>query len=107
MDLYSIKRTLLTPYILAMRWRERNSPLLLRQMLETLNYSPAFYRFLRDQIALTEAPIDEESVVLDVGAYDGPAIDPEQAELRDELRRRVQLYRAGQPYRQYSPARPK
>jgi len=71
MDLYSIKRTLLTPYILAMRWRERNSPLLLRQMLETLNYSPAFYRFLHDQVALTEAPIDEESVVLDVGAYDG------------------------------------
>ena len=74
-DLCSIKRTLLAPYILMMRWRERNSPLLLRQMLEALNYSPAFYRFLRDQnsgkISRYDPPIDEESVALDIGAYIG------------------------------------
>ena len=57
-----------------MRWRERNSPPLLRSMLESLNYSPAFYRLLRERASgdfLAIAPINAESVVLDIGAYDG------------------------------------
>jgi len=74
MGLYAIKRALLTPYILVMRWRERNQPPIVRSVLETLRYSPAIYRFMRDGIGnnfLSEAPLDADSVVVDVGAYDG------------------------------------
>ena len=71
MDLTLIKRALLIPRILLMRWRERKQLPLLLSMLEAFDYSLAYYRFLRDQSSLYDPPLDEESVVLDIGAYDG------------------------------------
>jgi FkbM family methyltransferase len=72
---YQIKKTLLYPRKIYMRYRENLKPGFMRSALELHYYRPAFYKWLKDRSAnehlLHEADISSESVVLDVGAYIG------------------------------------
>ncbi len=76
MNFYKLKRRLLSPYIWCMRHKERHTTGFHKAVLEQLNYSPAFYRFVKayteNPDILIDAPaIGGESVVFDVGAFDG------------------------------------
>lgn len=77
MRLYRLKRALLAPYLWCMRRVfERDATGVRRDILEAMNYSPAFYRleraFKRNPDILYEAPgLGPRSVVFDVGAFDG------------------------------------
>jgi FkbM family methyltransferase len=75
-NLYQIKRTLLTPYIAYMRRKESHqTDAFIKSALELYYYRPTFYRFIRAHIAnpeiLYDVPINPGSVVLDVGAHVG------------------------------------
>ncbi len=63
------------PRTVYMRWKFRNVHESLRQMLELHYYSPAIINFLGATVMnpniLHEADIDENSLVLDVGAFTG------------------------------------
>jgi FkbM family methyltransferase len=72
---YQLKKALMLPRKLYMRHREKLEPGFLRSALELHYYRPAFYRWLRavgeNKDLLHEADIDENSLVLDVGAFIG------------------------------------
>ena len=76
MNLYQIKRTLLTPYVWYMRRKERHLSGFMRAALELHSYRPVFYEFVKARIKnpdiLHDAPnIGSDSVVIDVGGYEG------------------------------------
>ena len=70
-----IKKLLLYPRTLFMRWKFRGVVPSLRAMLELHSYSPAILGFLGATVynkhLLHEADIDSDSIVLDVGAFTG------------------------------------
>ncbi|MAT91353.1 MAG: hypothetical protein CME59_02005 [Halioglobus sp.] len=72
---YQIKKTLMYPRKWYMRRRENLEPGFLRSALELHYYRPAFYAWLgavgENSQLLHEAPIDDDSLVLDVGAFIG------------------------------------
>lgn len=72
---YELKKMLMLPRKLYMRRREKLEPGFMRSALELHYYRPAFYKWLgarsRDENILHTADLDENSVVLDVGAYIG------------------------------------
>ena len=72
---YQIKKTLLYPRTLYMRRKESLEPGFIRSALELHYYRPAFYQWLLarsvNEYLLHEADIDQSSIVLDVGAYNG------------------------------------
>lgn len=76
MNLYNIKRALLTPYIWYMRHKERNASEVAKQIFEVAGYNQAFYRLceavVKNPDFLIEAPVmGPDSLVWDVGAFDG------------------------------------
>ena len=75
MNLYRIKRALMTPYVWHMRRKEAHQTGFMKGALELHYYRPAFYKFIGANMVnpniLFEAPLDSSSVVLDVGAYTG------------------------------------
>lgn len=74
-SLYKIKKLVLLPYTFYMRRRERSTTGFIKSALELHYYRPAFYRFIRASIErpglLYDHALDNESVVLDVGAFTG------------------------------------
>lgn len=72
---YELKKLLMLPRKLYMRRRENLDPGFMRSALELHYYRPAFYKWLaargRDEHLLHTAELNENSVVLDVGAYIG------------------------------------
>ena len=74
-SLYELKKLACRPYTFYMRHREREVSGFIKSALELHYYRPAFYRFIRAKIErpglLHDHPLDEDSVVLDVGAYTG------------------------------------
>ena len=72
---YEIKKLFLSPRTAYMRKKERHQTGFIKSALELHYYRPAFYRFIGANVAnpniLHEAPIDADSIVLDVGAYTG------------------------------------
>ncbi|MDZ7783050.1 MAG: FkbM family methyltransferase [Halioglobus sp.] len=72
---YQLKKALMYPRKFYMRRRENLEPGFLRSALELHYYRPAFYDWLRavnaNDALLYEAQLDENSLVLDVGAYIG------------------------------------
>ena len=72
---YELKRKLLSPHTAYKRHRSRDLDAYARALLEAQYYRPTMYRFMaatgREPDFLAEADIDETSVVLDVGAYQG------------------------------------
>ncbi len=76
MNLYHIKRALLTPYRWYRRRREPHHTGFIKAALELHSYSPALYAFMKATIEkpeiLHDAPnIDSDSIVFDVGGYAG------------------------------------
>lgn len=75
MSIYRVKRALLAPYIWYMRDKERHQKGLIKAALELQYYRPTFYRFIGanmvDPDMLHTAPLGPDSVVLDLGAYEG------------------------------------
>ncbi len=75
MNLYNLKRKVLTPYIWYMRRKERHLTGFIKSALELHYYRPAFYRFIaaniRNPEILHEAPIKQGAIVVDVGGYNG------------------------------------
>lgn len=74
-SIYELKKFLLFPRTLYMRNKEKALSGFIKQALELHYYRPAFYDFITATVnnkhILHEADIDENSVVLDVGAYIG------------------------------------
>lgn len=74
-SLYALKKLALSPYSFYMRRRESETAGFIKSALELHYYRPAFYRFVQAKIErpgiLHEHPLDDGSVVLDVGAYTG------------------------------------
>ncbi len=74
-SLYEIKKVLMQPWKLYMRRKENLDPGFMRSALELHYYRPAFYGWIEavgaDPELLYAADIDENSLVLDVGAYVG------------------------------------
>ena len=72
---YELKRRLLTPHTAYKRYRSRDLDAFARALLEAQYYRPTMYKFMeasgRDPEILVKADIDDTSVVLDVGAYEG------------------------------------
>jgi FkbM family methyltransferase len=72
---YELKKALLWPRTLMMRWKYRKSSEPMKAMLELHYYSPAILEFVGATIynkhILHEADIDSHSVVVDVGAFTG------------------------------------
>ena len=72
---YEIKKALLWPRTLFMRWKFRKSSGPMRAMLELHYYRPAMLHFVGATISnkhiLHDANINADSVVLDVGAFTG------------------------------------
>jgi FkbM family methyltransferase len=72
---YALKRALLAPWRLYQRRREPSRDPVARSMLELHSYSRALYAFMAATAEkpdlLTDSELDERSVVLDLGAYDG------------------------------------
>jgi FkbM family methyltransferase len=72
---YQLKKALLWPRTLFMRWKYRNSSGPMKSMLELHYYRPAMLEFigvtLFNQHILHEADIGADSVVIDVGAFTG------------------------------------
>jgi FkbM family methyltransferase len=72
---YKIKKTLLWPRTLFMRWKYRKSSGPMKAMLELHYYRPAMLEFIAATIGnknlLHEADIDSDSIVVDVGAFTG------------------------------------
>ncbi|MAT91354.1 MAG: hypothetical protein CME59_02010 [Halioglobus sp.] len=72
---YELKKAMLWPRRLYMRWKYRNVQQSLRAMLELHYYSPGIVNFLGATVMnphiLHEADIGDGSVVLDVGAFTG------------------------------------
>lgn len=75
MNLYRLKRAAMAPYIAYMRHKERHQTGFIKHALELHYYRPEYYRFIGatmvDPEILYPGPLDANSVVLDVGAYDG------------------------------------
>jgi len=72
---YEIKKALLWPRTLFMRWKFRKSSAPMKAMLELHYYSPALLHFIGATISnkhiLHDASINSDSVVVDVGAFTG------------------------------------
>ena len=72
---YQLKKVLMYPRKWYMRRRENLEPGFLRSALELHYYRPAFYAWLgavsENAQLLHEARIDDNSLVLDVGAFTG------------------------------------
>ena len=72
---YELKKALLWPRTLFMRWKYRKSSTSMKTMLELHYYSPALIDFVGatfvNKHILHEADIDADSVVVDVGAFTG------------------------------------
>lgn len=72
---YRLKRALLRPRIAYRRRRDRDLDQLTRAMLEAHGYRPSLYRFMAavadNPDLLTDLEVDEQSIVLDLGAFDG------------------------------------
>ena len=72
---YELKRALLAPWRVYRRRREPTQDKLARSMLELHSYSRRLYAFMAASAAdpdlLFDADLTDDSVVLDVGAYDG------------------------------------
>jgi FkbM family methyltransferase len=72
---YTVKKALLAPHTVYKRRRSRDVDPFIRAILEAQYYRPTMYRFIAataaDPDLLLEADLDEDSVVLDVGAYIG------------------------------------
>jgi FkbM family methyltransferase len=75
---YILKRIVLLPYVWYMRWKTFGgcgSEPSHKVFFEANYYKPEFMRFYRDHVVdreiLKNAPLDENSIVLDVGAYTG------------------------------------
>ena len=72
---YELKKLLMLPRKLYMRRKEKLEPGFMLSALELHYYRPAFYKWLaarsRDEHILHTAELDEDSVVLDIGAYIG------------------------------------
>jgi FkbM family methyltransferase len=72
---YQIKKALLWPRTIFMRWKYRKSSAPMKAMLELHYYSPAMLNFIGATIGnkhiLHDADIDSHSVVVDVGAFTG------------------------------------
>jgi FkbM family methyltransferase len=74
-SLYTVKKTLLAPRTAYMRRKEKDMDGLARTMFELHYYRKPLYDFTAATMAnrdiLIDADIDENSIVLDVGAFDG------------------------------------
>jgi len=72
---YELKRALLWPRRAYRRWREPTRDRMARSMLELHSYSRPLYAFMaataKQPDLLFDVDLTEESIVLDVGAYDG------------------------------------
>ena len=72
---YELKKALLWPRTLFMRWKYRNSSGPMKAMLELHYYRPALLHFIGATIGnkhiLHDADINSNSVVVDVGAFTG------------------------------------
>jgi FkbM family methyltransferase len=72
---YELKKALLWPRTLFMRWKYRKSSEPMKAMLELHYYSPAILQFIGatmyNKHILHDADIDSDSVVVDVGAFTG------------------------------------
>lgn len=72
---YELKKALLWPRTLLMRWKYRKSSGSMKAMLELHYYSPALLQFIGATIMnkhiLHDADIDADSIVVDVGAFTG------------------------------------
>ncbi len=72
---YELKKVLLWPLTLMMRWQYRKSSEPMKAMLELHYYSPAILEFIGATIynkhILHDVDIDSDSVVVDVGAFNG------------------------------------
>ena len=72
---YELKKALLWPRTLFMRWKYRNSSRSIKTMMELHYYSPALIDFVGatfvNKHILHEADIGADSVVVDVGAFTG------------------------------------
>lgn len=75
MSLYKLKKILMLPYTLCMGYRYRHTSGFLGKALELHYYRPTFLRFIRAAARqpeiLVTADLDADSVVFDVGAYNG------------------------------------
>lgn len=75
MNLYHLKRAVLSPYIRHMRRKERHQTGFIKGALELQYYRPEYYRFIGanmvDPEMLYAAPLGPESLVLDLGAHVG------------------------------------
>lgn len=75
MNLYKLKRFVLAPWVWRMRRKERHQTGFVKGALEASYYRPSMYRFIGAMMEhpdiLFEAPLDAESVVVDVGAHHG------------------------------------
>ena len=72
---YQLKKALLWPRTLYMRWKYRKSSAAMKTMMELHSYSPALINFVGatfvNKHILHEAAINSDSVVVDVGAFTG------------------------------------
>jgi len=75
MNFYRFKKTILTPYIWFMRWKERETTGFKKAVLEIMLYSPAIYSYIKEQQENPDfsnrVDLDEHGVVFDVGAFVG------------------------------------
>ena len=72
---YDLKKLVLYPRTLYLRYKERKTAGFVKQALELHYYRPSFYKFIAANIEnpdiLYEHALDRQSVVLDVGAFTG------------------------------------
>jgi FkbM family methyltransferase len=72
---YELKKALLWPRTMYMRWKYRESSGPVKSMLELHSYSPALIEFIAATVfnphILHEADIDSDGLVVDVGAFTG------------------------------------
>lgn len=75
MSWYTLKKSLLLPYIWYRRRLERNQVGFMRAALELHYYRPTFYRFIAASMEnpdiMYEAPLAQGAIALDVGAFHG------------------------------------
>jgi FkbM family methyltransferase len=74
-DTYQLKKALLSPRTLYMRWKYRKTSGPMKAMMELHYYRPALFEFIGatfvNKHLLHDVDIDSDSVVLDVGAFIG------------------------------------
>jgi FkbM family methyltransferase len=72
---YQLKKAVLWPRTLFMRWKYRKTSGPMKAMMESQYYRPALFEFIsanyNNKNILHEADIDSDSVVVDVGAFTG------------------------------------